>query len=147
MISPVMGNSPDGAAFASNLFGITPSSAAPSARFLSLSLSRPGSEQIPALLGIGRHPSEVVPDPSKINYATLVSERDGVLFWKTIVRAITVYVDGQAKPIVLGHSAQGGVFPTATLDTGVPVILTTSAVANGIYGALGISPANDGQCK
>ena len=147
VIPPVTGNSPDGAAFASNLFGITPSSSAPSARFMSLSLSRPGSDRIPSLLSIGRHPSEIVSDPSKIHYATLITEGTGILFWKATVMAITVYVDGQPKPIALGHSAQGGLLPTATLDTGVPLILTTTSVANAIYGAIGVSPANDGQCK
>jgi hypothetical protein len=38
-------------------------------------------------------------------------------------------------------------YPNAILDTGVPVILTSSEIANGIYGAVGISPAGDGQCK
>ncbi|RDB25666.1 hypothetical protein Hypma_006971 [Hypsizygus marmoreus] len=41
--------------------------------------------------------------------------------------------------------AVGSVFPTAVLDSGVPLILTTQAVAKGIYGVIGISPAIDGQ--
>jgi hypothetical protein len=145
-IPPVTSNNPDGAAFASNLFSLTPSSSAPSARFISLSFSRQGSDAIPALLGIGKHPAEVVTDPSKILYSTLVSESSGTLFWKLRVRAITVYVDGVAKPVTLGQSSSGEAFPTAVLDSGVPLILTTSAIANGIYGAIGISPAQDGQC-
>ncbi|RDB20409.1 Pepsin A [Hypsizygus marmoreus] len=144
-IPPVTNNAPDGAAWASNLFSITPISSAPSARFLSLSLSRPGSDRIPSLLGIGRHPAAIVSDPSAIRYSTLVSERSGTLFWKVGVRAITVYVEGEARPIALGRSNSGSVFPTAVLDSGVPLILTTQAVANGIYGAIGISPASDGQ--
>jgi hypothetical protein len=147
LIPPVIGNSPDGAAFASNLFGITPTSAAPAARFISLSLSRPGSDQIPSLLGIGQHPSQIVTDPTRILYGPLVSEQEGVLFWKTVVQAITVYVNGQRKPVVLSHFAQDSIYTTATLDSGVPLILTTSAIANGIYGAIGINPASDGQCK
>ncbi|KAI0049389.1 acid protease [Auriscalpium vulgare] len=144
-IHPVDGNAPDGAAFASNLFGLTPTSTAPAARFLSLSLSRPGTDEIPALLGIGRHPAALVPDPSKIKYSQLISGSDGVLFWQVNVRGITVYIDGQTLPVTIGRSKNGAVFPQAVVDSGVPFILTTTAIANGIYGALGIGPAADGQ--
>ena len=145
-VHTVTGNAPDGAAWASNLFSITPVSAAPSAHFLSLSLSRPGSDRIQSMLGIGRHPSSLVSDPSKVLYSTLVSDRNGALYWKTSVRAITVYVNGVARPIDIGHSNSGAVFPSAVLDSGIPLILTTSSIANGIYGALGIGPAADGYC-
>lgn len=145
-IPPVTSNDPDGAAWASNLFSITPVNQAPSARFLSLTLSRPGSDQIPSLLGIGRHPSSIVPDPSQVRYSSLVGDQRGVLFWKVNVRAITVYVDGYPRAVSMGRSVSGGVFPTATLDSGAPLILTTSTIANAIYGAIGINPANDGLC-
>ncbi|KIJ59284.1 hypothetical protein HYDPIDRAFT_162632 [Hydnomerulius pinastri MD-312] len=137
-------DNPDGAAFSSNLFAITPLSQAPSQAFFSLTLARPGSNRLPSLLGIGRHPSEIVTDPTKILYSPLVSESVGTLFWKTNVHAITVYVNGQAKPITL-QSVSGAAYPTALLDSGVPLIITTSEIANGIYGALGISPGSDGQ--
>lgn len=143
-IPPATNNSPDGASFSSNLFSMTPASTVPSLPFFSLSFARPGSNEIPSLLGIGMHPSSVVPDPSKINYSTLVSESAGTLFWKTNVQAITVYVNGQARPVLLTDSVTGAAFPTALLDSGTPVIITTSSIANGIYGALGISPASDG---
>lgn len=143
-IPPAENNNPDGAPFSSNLFSMTPASTAPSQPFFSLTLARPGSDTIPSLLGIGMHPSSVVPDPSKINYSTLVSQGVGILFWKTSVRAISVYVNGQARPVVLTESVTGAAFPTALLDSGVPFIITTSSIANGIYGALGISPASDG---
>ncbi|KII90526.1 hypothetical protein PLICRDRAFT_536119 [Plicaturopsis crispa FD-325 SS-3] len=143
-IPPVTSNNPDGAAFSSNLFGITPVEQAPASRFISLSLSRPGSDRVPALLGIGRHPSELVSDPKAISYSTLVGQSSGTLFWKSDIRAITVYDNGVAKNVTLGMSTTGNVFPTAVLDTGVPTIVTTSNIANGIYGALGISPAQDG---
>ena len=146
-VPPVTNNDPDGAAFASNLFSLTPTSSAPASRFLSLSLSRPGSDRIPALLGIGRHPTELVSDPSKIKYDTLVSEAAGSLFWKTSVRAITVYVNGEERDVQLGRSNTGAVWPSAVLDTGVPLILTTSTIANAIYGAIGVQPANDGMCE
>ncbi|KAG2139633.1 aspartic peptidase domain-containing protein [Suillus bovinus] len=143
-IPPTTNNNPDGASFSSNLFSMTPASTAPSRPFFSLTFARPGSNALPSLLGIGMHPSSVVPDPSKIQYSTLVSQGVGILFWKTNVRAITVYVNGQARPVVLTGSVTGAAFPTALLDSGVPFIITTSSIANGIYGALGISPASDG---
>ncbi|KAG6912030.1 hypothetical protein DXG01_000278 [Tephrocybe rancida] len=145
-IPPVTSNSPDGAAWASNLFSITPSTSAPSARFISLLLSRPGSDTVPAQLGIGRHPTFVstVGDPGNVEYDVLESEREGTLFWKVAVRAITVWVGGEERPVDIGRSNNGAVFPSAVLDSGVPLILTTSAVANGIYGAIGVAPAADG---
>ncbi|KAF8990999.1 aspartic peptidase domain-containing protein [Cyathus striatus] len=143
-IKPVTGNAPDGAAWASNLFSITPFSSAPPARFLSLALSRPGSDRVPSILGIGRHPS-LVPDPSKIPYSTLVSDPAGSFFWKTGVRDISVWVNGEQRVIALGRSNNGAVFPSAIVDSGVPYILTTREVANAIYGAIGINPGSTGQ--
>lgn len=145
-ITPVKGNAPDGAAWASNLFSLTPVSAAPAAHFLSLSLERPGSDRVPSLLGIGHHPSSLVPDPSEIHYYSLVSNNEGVIYWKVTVRAITVYVNNQPKPVDIDYSTSGEEYPTAVLDSGVPVILTTTNIANGIYGAIGIGPASDGNC-
>ncbi|EAU80857.2 endopeptidase [Coprinopsis cinerea okayama7 len=144
-IPPVITNDPDGAAWASNLFSITPVRNAPASRFLSLTLGRPGSNRVPSLMGIGRHPEDIVPDPSLIEYSTLVAERVGTLFWKTTVRSITVYVDGVPNDIDLPRSGNGAVFPTAILDSGVPLIFTSSEIANALYGAIGVSPANDGQ--
>jgi hypothetical protein len=145
-IPPATNDNPDGASFSSNLFSMTPASTAPSQPFFSLTFARPGSNEIPSLLGIGMHPSSVVPDPSKIKYSMLVNQGAGMLFWKTNVQAIVVYVNGQARPVVLTGSVTGAAFPTALLDSGVPFIITTSSIANGIYGALGISPASDGNC-
>lgn len=145
-IPPVTNNDPDGAAWASNLFSITPIDHAPASRFLSLSLSRPGSDRISSALGIGRHPTELVPDPDLIQYSPLVSEQSGTLFWKVGVRAITVYANGEARKVDVGRSYTGSVFPSAILDSGVPLILTTSTIANAIYGAIGISPSSDGSC-
>src|SRR5882757_5406274 len=76
-LPPVTTNDADGAALASNLFSITPSTSAPSP-FLSLSLSRPGSDRIPSLLGIGRHPSSLVTNPSNIYYSTVVTDKSGI---------------------------------------------------------------------
>jgi hypothetical protein len=120
---------------------------APASRFISFLLERPGSTKIPSLLGIGRHPADHVPDPSKVHYSNIVSEGSGAMFWKVSVTAITVYADGVRKEVNTGPSSSGSTFPTAVLDTGVPVILTTSAIANGIYGALDIHPAQDTNCE
>lgn len=139
-IPPTYGNSPDGAVFASNLFSLTPASAAPAARFLSIALERPGSDRVPSVLGIGRHPAELVPDPSAIHYAEPVQDEEGELFWKSVISAITVYVDGRPQQVQLTASS------TAILDSGTPIILATTAIVNGIYGAIGISPGADGQC-
>lgn len=55
-----------------------------------------------------------------------------------------MYVNGVPMPVEVGRSNTGAVFPSAVVDSGVPLILTTSAVANAIYGAIGISPGSDG---
>lgn len=98
-------------------------------------------------LGIGKHPTALVPDPSLVHYSTPVLDGSEALFWKATVRAITVYVNGVAKQIQLGPSNTGAVFPDAILDSGTPLIFTTTAVANAIYGSIGIAPAADGMCK
>ena len=140
-----MGDAPDGAALSSNLFSLIPATDSPSQPFFSLTLARPGSSQVLSLLGIGSHPPDIIPDPSQIRYSSLVRESVGTLFWKTAVRAITVYVNGRAHPVAL-QSLSSTSKPTALLDSGVPLIITTPALANGIYGALGIGPASDGNC-
>lgn len=134
----------DGATWASNLFGMD---GAPASRFISFLLERPGSTAISSLLGIGRHPSDYVPDPSKVHYFNIVSDANGATFWKVSVTAITVYVDGEPREVDITPSSSGSGFPTAVMDTGVPVILMTSTIANGIYGALDIHPAQDKNCE
>ncbi|KAJ7468109.1 aspartic peptidase domain-containing protein [Mycena latifolia] len=142
-IKPQVGDTPDGAVLASNLFSITPISSAPSARFLSIALERPGSATVPSVLGIGRHPAALVPDPSRIAYDTLYAPSSiGPKYWKTAVHGITVYTNNSRMPIELGRGVSG-VFPSAVLDTGVPLILTTKAVADAIYGAIGVQAAAD----
>ncbi|OSX57062.1 hypothetical protein POSPLADRAFT_1076338 [Postia placenta MAD-698-R-SB12] len=137
-------NNADGAAFASNLFSMTPNDTAPAEPFISLALERPGSSAVPSVLGIGRHPDAVVSDPSTIHYASLVTERVGALYWEASVRGITVWVNGEPKEVTLGESVSGLAYPSAVLDSGTPVILASPSIANGIYGALGISPTSDG---
>lgn len=122
-------------------------------------LERPGSDRIPSLLGIGRHPSlvdaRVRPtalggtggEHGGVEYSTLVSERTGTLFWKTSVRALTVYVNGEERDVDLGRGVMGSVFPSAVLDSGVPLILASGRIANAVWGAVGVSPSADGYCE
>ncbi|KAN0123682.1 Aspartic peptidase domain containing protein [Lactarius tabidus] len=133
-IAPTDGNGRDGAPFSSNLFGIIPVDSALASRFLSHSLSRPRPNAVPSLLGIGRHPSGLVPDPSKIRYSTLVSDHDGILFWEVEVGAINVYANGTVLPVELGCSSSGNVLPVAVLESGVPFILTSPEIANEYMG-------------
>ncbi|KAG6833507.1 hypothetical protein H0H93_013235, partial [Arthromyces matolae] len=119
LIAPTTSNAPDGAAWASNVFSITPISSAPQSRFLSLLLSRPGSGEVPAQIGIGRHPEFIsqgegngaagggVDRSGDVEYDLLESERSGTLFWKVSVRAITVWVNGQPLPVSLGGGSDG----------------------------------------
>ncbi|KAG7093672.1 hypothetical protein E1B28_007331 [Marasmius oreades] len=151
-------NGRDGALITSNLFSISPSSSAPAARFISLTLSRPGSDTIPSLMGIGRHPPKsAIPsigDGTQVAYsAPIASTNDkgpiGTIFWKTSVKDITVWVNNQPRVVKLSRSGIGGTggagpFPTAVLDTGIPLIYSTKVIADAIYGAIGISPASDG---
>ena len=148
-ITPASRNGSDGASFASNLFDTTANKSAPSSRFFSLTLSRPGTNAIPSQLGIGRHPPQLVPDPSRVSYSAVVQDpgRRGTPFWELQVSAITLYFNGSRKSVKLDAPRSGNALPTAILDSGVPSILATSDIANGIYGALGIGPASDGQCK
>ena len=85
-------NKADGAAWASNLFSITPVSEAPRSRFLSLFLARPGS--------IASYP----PAPT-------VSDHPVSLFWKAQVREITVYINGERHTVDVGRGAMGAIFP------------------------------------
>lgn len=151
MIPPTEGDAPDGATVQQNLFGLTPVDAAPEQRFFSISLERPGSRRIPSLLGIGRHPADLIPgfDPSNIRYADLRPSKDGDMFWRVPVTAIDAWVDGVQKPIQLGQSiaVSSVMFPIALVDTGGPSILTNANIANGIYGAWNIGPGSDGNCE
>jgi len=56
-------------------------------------------------------------------------------------------VDGQPRPVDIGRSKTGAIFPSAVIDSGVPYILTTTQVANAIYGAIDVHPAQDGKCE
>ena len=141
-----VGNTADGAVLASNVLSMTPSASAPDARFFSLTLERPGSDAIPSRLGIGRHP-DYIDQLNKVEYAQIQATVAGPLFWEANVMDITVYVDGAPKSISIGASASTGGTPTAVVDSGMPIILASEAIANGIYGAMGIGPSSDNQCE
>ena len=151
-IPPVTSSNPDGQTVVSNLFGSSPSTTVPSQFFLSLLLNRPGSSRVPAVLGIGRHPSNdqfidgMTLNASKVSYSSPVPENDGIHFWKSELRGINVYVNGTAKQVSIGRGVSGSLFPEAVLDSGVPYIISTPTIANAVWGALGISPASDGNC-
>lgn len=57
-------------------------------------------------------------------------------------------MNGVEKVVSVGTSAAASEeMPTAVVDSGMPIILASVEIANGIYGALGIGPASDGQCE
>ncbi|KAI0775640.1 aspartic peptidase domain-containing protein [Trametes elegans] len=144
-IPPTTSDAPDGAAISANLFGITPTSTAPTARFFSLALERPGSSKVPSTLGIGRHPSDLVPDPSKIQYSSVVAQPTGSLYWQADISAITVYTNGQPRRVnipLVSVATHGP--PSAILDSGIPLIIASPEITYGIYGAMDIGPASDG---
>jgi hypothetical protein len=144
-VPPTTGNNPDGAPIASNIFGIGQPSG-PLSHFIGLSFERPGSSTIPSLLAIGTHPSEVVPDPSKINYNDLAS---GSRFWELPATGLTVFLnDSKPSSIPLGGSVvdKSSIYPIAILDSGTPAIFTRRDIANAFYGAWGIGPASDQNC-
>ena len=125
LLPPTTSNNPDGATFISNVFGITPASQAPAQLFYSLLLERPGSDRVPSVLGIGRHPSNdllssnsgdsgdsgdaLTIDPTQVMYGGVLGESSGVHFWKAELRGIAVYVDGERREVDIGQSATGSV--------------------------------------
>ncbi|KAG8731787.1 hypothetical protein FRC11_002305 [Ceratobasidium sp. 423] len=139
---------------ATNLFSL---STAPSNRTIGISLQRPGQSNsgTPSLLSIGRHPSKVVSDPSKIAYSPIT---DGT-HWRLPVTEITGWIVGDynsstqaynfqtRKDVQLTGSTVSGsrsIWPLATIDTGGAHIVSTRALANAFWGAYGIGPASDG---
>ncbi|CAE6417751.1 unnamed protein product [Rhizoctonia solani] len=137
-----------------NLFS---SSTAPSNRTIGISLQRPGQPNsgTPSLLSIGRHPSKVVPDPSKILYSSIT---DGT-HWRLPITEISAWLVGDYNNTAQAYDAQPrryiqltgstvsgshSIWPLATIDTGGAHIISTRALANAFWGAFGIGPAADG---
>ncbi|KDQ16125.1 hypothetical protein BOTBODRAFT_43702 [Botryobasidium botryosum FD-172 SS1] len=140
---PSTGNNTDGSTFASHLLSST---LPPSNPFLSLSLERPGSSKIPSLLGIGMHPTSLIPDPTEVVYSPVVSSAFGPLYWRVHVTSLVAYVGSQPKPVSLGGSTadRTSQYPIAVLDTGGPNIFTSRDIAKAFYATWNISPAADG---
>ncbi|QRW12854.1 aspartyl protease [Ceratobasidium sp. AG-Ba] len=140
------------------------SSTAPSSRTIGVSLERPGQSNsgTPSLLSIGRHPSSVVPDPSKIAYTPL----EGDTHWRVQVTQIVAWVPGDwsnnsptsrglerrgtygpgvPHSLTLGKSlVSSSIWPLAIPDTGGAHIVTSRDLANAFWGTYQISPASDG---
>jgi hypothetical protein len=154
-IPPTVGNMPDGAPISSNLFGL--GDYGPREHYFTILLERPGMSRVPSVLGIGRHPSDILPDitmygnkwESALQFDKVSMYQTGTLFWATPLTAITVYVNGTAANITTGASQVNlnSVDPIAVLDTGIPYIFGRVNVINAIYGAYGIDPGADGQCR
>ncbi|KAH7105696.1 aspartic peptidase domain-containing protein [Auriculariales sp. MPI-PUGE-AT-0066] len=138
LIPSVITDDPDGAPYWSNLFGASPFVP----RFFSFALERPGFTNIPSVLGIGMHPTSIVSDPNELKFYSIVEGETASAYWRVEVRAITAYVNGRPLPIELGRSAAvpRSSVPVAVFDTGGPVILASTHIANAIYGAWGIDP-------
>ncbi|KAK0205145.1 acid protease [Desarmillaria ectypa] len=147
-------NAPDGATFSSNIFS---SSISSKNQFMGLLITRPDGGALGGrrpLLGIAKHP-ETSDFPEwlggsldNIKYTRPVTSTSnlgvnmGTTLWKVTVQGVSVWVDHQERVVTLPSTARG---TTAVLDSGVPIILTTKAIADGIYGAVGIGPGADGQ--
>jgi len=154
-IPPIKGDTPDGAPIVSNLFGL--GSYGPREHFLSILLERPGMSRVPSVLGIGRHPSEILPNitaygsawESALQFNRVIMYEAGTLFWAAPLTGITAYVNGTAVNIPVGASAinPDSVYPVAVFDTGTPYIFGPVDIINALYGAYGIGPGTNGQCR
>lgn len=148
-------DAPDGATFSSNIF--TSSSISSTNQFMGLLMTRPDGGVLGGrrpLLCVAKHPEKSdLPEwldgsLDSIKYTRPVTSTSslgvnmGTTLWKVTVQGVSVWVDGQERVVTLPSTARG---TTAVLDSGVPVILTTKAIADGIYGAVGIGPGADGQ--
>ncbi|KAK0469376.1 acid protease [Desarmillaria tabescens] len=148
-------NAPDGATFSSNIF--SSSSVSSTNQFMGLLMTRPDGGALGGrrpLLGIAKHPEQSdLPEwlggsLDSIEYTRPVTSTSnlgvnmGTTLWKVTVQGVSVWVDDQERVVTLPSTARG---TTAVLDSGVPIILTTKAIADGIYGAVGIGPGADGQ--
>lgn len=142
---PTVATGFDGTTFSSHLFT---SPSPPSNQFLSFSLERPGSTKIHSQLGIGMHPTSLVPDPTKLLYSSVVSSTIGPLYWRVHVTGFTTYVDSKPRVMSLGPSGvdRTSQYPIAVLDTGGTNIIATPDLAKAFYAPWNIVPASDGSC-
>ena len=153
-IPPTNGDTPDGAPIVSNLFGL--GRYGPREHFLSILLERPGMSQVPSVLGVGHHPSEILSNitahgnawESALQFSRVSMYQAGTLFWAAPLTRLTAYVNGTAVDIPIGQSMvdTDSVYPIAVFDTGIPYIFGRVDIINAFYGAYGIGPGTDGQC-
>lgn len=155
VIPPNNGNTPDGAPALSNVFGL--GNYGPREHFISVLLERPGISRVPSILGIGRHPTHLLPNislfgnswESALQFSKVVEYQAGTLFWSISVTGLTAYVNGTSVDIEIGQSSAdvNAVNPIGILDTGTPFIFARVDVVNAFYGTYGFGPASDGLCE
>jgi hypothetical protein len=145
------GGDQDGAAILSNLYGLG-DGIAPTNKFFSVSLDRPGFEEAeksknawPSRLGIGKHVEEIEHAFSEVDnnlqWLGLSQTARGYTHWMTNLAAITVWKDGAPNPVNIGLNSM------AVLDTGGGNWLATKALCDAIYGSWGVSISQDGNCR
>ncbi|TRM62000.1 aspartic peptidase domain-containing protein [Schizophyllum amplum] len=140
-----------GDAITAGLFG---ADGAPGDPFVGLLMERPGSDRYPSLMGLGMHPSAdqlrlsgggAVEDA--VTYLGLSADEAGELLFKVQLAGI------EAHPSTLDTASENtldkdvsllGAPLRAVFDSGVPLILTTSTIANAVYGSIGVGPGSDG---
>ncbi|KAL1746861.1 aspartic peptidase domain-containing protein [Schizophyllum fasciatum] len=138
--------------------GLFSADGAPGNEFISLLLERPGSKRFPSLLGLGTHPSPDqlrLPDGKDVNsalsYLGLSADESGELLFKVQLASLEAHpstVQGtdastNQNKLTKDTSLLGAPL-RAVFDSGVPLILTTSTIANAIYGSVGVGPGSDG---
>ncbi|KIM21170.1 hypothetical protein M408DRAFT_333632 [Serendipita vermifera MAFF 305830] len=122
----------------------------------------------PARLGIGTHVDEVVhafanAHPGTTGSSTAALEaalqtlplvttpgmgtsENAYTHWKTRLSGITVYADdGSLQDVRLSRGVDGGAFPIAVLDSGIPLILASRAVADALYSVWDVQMSEDGK--
>ncbi|KAL1704692.1 aspartic peptidase domain-containing protein [Schizophyllum commune] len=144
-----------GDAVTKGLFG---ADGAPGNKFIGMLLERPGSDRYPSLLGLGTHPSPEqlrLPDgkdvESSLSYLGLSADESGELLFKVQLAGIDAHPSTIQTPKastnqnnLTSDTALLGAPLRAVFDSGVPLILTTSTIANAVYGAVGVGPGSDG---
>lgn len=130
----------NGATILENIYDIGGNLQSPVMHFMSLVLARPGDPRRPSLLGIGMHPPDIIVDPSKIIFSPVISDRNSASYWKLYGDKVSVFSGGIVKDVDINQPV--------VFDSGVPIILTTPAIADGIYNAIGVTAdQQDGNCK
>ena len=138
--------------------GLFGADGAPNNKFIGMLLERPGSDRYPSLLGLGTHPSPGqlrLPDgkdvESSLSYLGLSADESGELLFKVQLAGLDAHPSTIQTPDastnqnnLTSDTALLGAPLRAVFDSGVPLILTTSTIANAVYGAVGVGPGSDG---